>query len=357
LLKYFSEIIDFLFDKKLNKILETNLKENNDDNIILKFTKDPSSYLYDKIKTNINNKFMEIVEREDIYKLTLDFKNNIMNLSSNFEIQIKKVNNLLFQKEYQILLDNNDNEVNKVFKNICEINSKNITLIDKIMNRNKKGLEYTNKQITRRDIIHLRDFKLELEGYKNHGLEINDMQKIICWELNFDFEKINDKEYHLLFKDKIVELPKEELKGIIYIIFDENNQEFKDNFKLEIKELENQEEIGNEDDERIEKDKNLKKDEEKVKLKDKEKAEYGEKIKIDKKIEEIEKDKEREKMKNDGKNISREKIEYREKEKIRGDDKDKEEEKIKGEEKDKAREKMEMRKKIKLEKKLKELKM
>ena len=350
LIKYFSEIIDFLFDKKLNKILETNLKENNDDNIILKFTKDPSSYLYDKIKTNINNKFMEIVEREEIYKLTLDFKNNIMHLSSNFENQIKKVNNLLFQKEYQILLDNNDNEVNKIFQNICEINSKNITLIDKI--RNKKGLEYTNKQITGRDIIQLRDFKLKLEVYKNHGLEINDMQKIICWELNFDFEKINDKEYHLLFKDKIVELPKEELKGIIYIIFDENNQEFKDNFKLEIKELENQEEIGNEDDERIEKDKNLKKDEEKVKLKDKEKAEYGEKIEIDKKIEEVEKDEEKEKMENDGKNISREKIEYREKEKIRGDDKDKEEEKIKGEEKDKARKKMENEEKDKIGEKI-----
>ena len=50
---FFYEIIDSVFNGNFDKLLEDNINENKE-NMILKFTKNPSNYLYEKIKEDIN---------------------------------------------------------------------------------------------------------------------------------------------------------------------------------------------------------------------------------------------------------------------------------------------------------------
>lgn len=117
---------------------------------------------------------------------------------------ILKANDSLFQIEYQLILDNHGIEVEKVFETICYSNSKNIVIIDKIINKNVK--EITNKQIISKDITKLNNLKKDLESYKNHGLKIQHDEKIICWKLKFDFEKLKIKNITYYLKIQLVEL-------------------------------------------------------------------------------------------------------------------------------------------------------
>ena len=70
---YFNNLIDSVFDDNIYKILDENLVEN-EENIILKFTKNPSAYLYEKIKADINSKFFNNMNSENIYELDENFK-------------------------------------------------------------------------------------------------------------------------------------------------------------------------------------------------------------------------------------------------------------------------------------------
>ena len=159
LTQYFYEIIDCVFEQKLNTLLNDEIN-NNKDNLILNFTKDPSSYLYEKIKLKVNNKFLEIMENENIYNLTKDFNDTIKSLSDNFRKKIKETNETLFNEEYQKLLDEHSKEIDKKFSALCKCNSSNITYIDKIIKKKEFG-EFTNKQINDNDIIELNDLKTD----------------------------------------------------------------------------------------------------------------------------------------------------------------------------------------------------
>ena len=78
---------------------------------------------------------------------------------------------------------------------------------------------------------------------------------MVCFKLKYNFSKIKDKKYNLFYKDKIIEKPKEIHSGFIYIIYDEINEEFKNDFKLKIIEIEKVEkEIEEEEKKKIEKE-------------------------------------------------------------------------------------------------------
>ena len=86
--EYYYKIIDSVFNDSIDILLDENLIEDKK-NDILKFTKNPSFYLYEKIKTDINSKFIDIMNKENIYTLNKNFNDKIIELS---EILINEIN-------------------------------------------------------------------------------------------------------------------------------------------------------------------------------------------------------------------------------------------------------------------------
>ena len=164
------------------------------------------------------------MEKENIYNLTKDFNDTIKSLSDNFRKKIKETNETLFNEEYQKLLDEHSKEIDKKFSALCKCNSSNITYIDKIIKKKEFG-EFTNKQINDNDIKALNDLKEDLKKYIKFGSKKN----LTCFKIEYDFTKIKDKDYNLLYKEKIVAIKHDVFNRFIYIIEDENNDEFKKN--------------------------------------------------------------------------------------------------------------------------------
>ena len=81
---------------------------------------------------------------------------------------------------------------------------------------------------------------------------------MVFFKLKYDFSKIKDNQYKLFYKNKIVEIPDEIHSEFIYIIYNEINKEFKNDFKIiEIK------------NKKIEEEKNEKENKEKENIKEK----------------------------------------------------------------------------------------
>ena len=97
---YFSEIIDSVFNGNIDNLLDENINKDKE-NIILKFTKNPSSYLYEKIKTNVNDKFIDDMNKSNIYDFNENFNTKIGELSDDFISKIKQTNEKLFNIEYE----------------------------------------------------------------------------------------------------------------------------------------------------------------------------------------------------------------------------------------------------------------
>ena len=147
---YFYDIIDSVFNEKINELLEEDIN-NNKENNILKFTKSPSSYLYEKIKTKINDKFINVMNESKIYELTNNFNTQIVKLSDTFISKIVDTNEALFNSEYVKLINDRTKNVDNKFSNLCKFNSNMISSIDKIMSKSD-FLEQTNKQISEEQI-------------------------------------------------------------------------------------------------------------------------------------------------------------------------------------------------------------
>lgn len=237
---FFNEIIDSVFNGTFDKLLEDNINENKE-NMILKFTKNPSNYLYGKIKEDINKKFMEIMNKENIYELNNDFNDKIKELSQNFIDEIKKINEELFNAEFQKLKDANNKKVTTEFVNLRKVNSNNISSIEKILSK-KEFRIITNKQLSEDEVNNLSLIQTEISKYKKYGLKEIEKGKLIYYTLSYDFTKIKDIQYNLLYMNKVVETVLESHKGNIYIIHDKNDDdEFKNSF--EIKFIEDEEEV------------------------------------------------------------------------------------------------------------------
>jgi len=253
---YYNEIIDCVFNDNIDKLLDANLIDDEENNI-LKFTKDPSSYLYEKIKADINNKFIEVMNKENIYELHESFNNNIKDLSDNFITIIKDTNKELFNNELQKLKDSHAKIVSDEFSNLCKYNSNLISSIDKIKSKKEFG-EHTNKQISENENNNLNELKTEILKYKKYGLNEVEEDKLVYYSLEYDFTKIKDKKFDILYMDKYVDIDYDKFNGIIYIINDKNDAEFKNMFKIKIIDEAGEEEEEEDDEEK--KEKKLKRD-------------------------------------------------------------------------------------------------
>ena len=156
LIKYYTKIIDLSFDNKLNCLLEYDIYKN-DHEFVLKFTKDPSAYLYEKIKAEINGKFADIVNEENIYNLTLSFNDNIKKIINSFQNKVKEIDKILFQREFQTKLNDYNKTINTKFNEIDNYNKQYNSIIEKIIKQNSD--EFSYKQISNVDIENLDNIK------------------------------------------------------------------------------------------------------------------------------------------------------------------------------------------------------
>ena len=229
---YFSEIIDSVFNGNIDNLLDENINENKE-NIILKFTKNPSSYLYEKIKTNVNDKFIDAMNNSNIYYFNENFNINIGKLSDNFISIIKETNKNLFNIEFEKLKENHIKKVSDTFGDLCKWNSNMISSIEKINSKKDFGSS-TKKQISEKENENLNEIKNELFKFKKYGIKEIEEEQLIYYVLPYDFTRIKDKKYNLKYMDKYVETDLDTHIGNIYIINDKNDDEFKNQFKIEI---------------------------------------------------------------------------------------------------------------------------
>ena len=218
------------------------------------------------------------MNNENIYNLLEEFNNNIIILSENLESKIKEVNEILFNKEFKVLLDNHAKKVDNKFKLLLTCNSNNITIMDKIVSKGDFG-ELTNKQIFEDDIKKLNDIKNEIRSFIKYGLEEKKDENLIYFKLPYDFTEIKDKQYNLKYLKKKVETNHDFHKGYIYIINNENNDKFKNSFSIEIKENEVEyDDISENEKENLKEVDEKKEDKKETEDKNKNKKEDNEKI-------------------------------------------------------------------------------
>ena len=175
---------------------------------------------------------MEIMNKENIYELNNDFNDKIKELSQNFIDEIIKINEELFNAEFQKLIDANNKKVTTEFANLCKVNSNIISSIDKILSKKEFGI-ITNKQLSEDEVKNLCLIQTEISKYKKYGLKEKEEGKLIYYTLSYDFTKIKDIQYNLLYMNKVVETDFESHKGNIYIVDDINDDdEFKNSFEI-----------------------------------------------------------------------------------------------------------------------------
>ena len=163
------------------------------------------------------------------------------------------------------LKENHIKKVSVAFADLCKWNSNMITSIEKINSKKDFGT-WTKKQISEKENKNLNEIKNELFKFKKYGIKEKEEEQLIYYILPYDFTRIKDKKYNLIYMDKYVETNLDSNKGNIYIINDKNDDEFKNQFKIEIIE----ENVREEAEENEKKDKETKeKDLEKVKKEEK----------------------------------------------------------------------------------------
>ena len=230
--EYYYKIIDSVFNDSIDKLLDENLIEDKK-NDILKFTENPSFYLYEKIKADINSKFIDIMNKENIYTLNKNFNDKIFELSEILINEINEANKKLFENEFQKLKDELSKSVSNEFSNLCKCNSNLISSIDKILTKKEFG-DRTTKAISEDEHNNLSILQNQISKYKKFGLKEKEEGRLTYFSLEYDFTKIKDKKFDLLYIGKYIDIENDNQKGIIFIISDKNDEEFKNKFKIKL---------------------------------------------------------------------------------------------------------------------------
>ena len=186
---YFKEIIGTVFDFKFNELLNSEIMNNN--NRIIQFTKDPSKYIYEKIKSKIYDKFNNILNEEKIIEKIEEFIHKINDLHHKFEKETKDANKLLFRKEFDILKEKHIKELENIFSDLSKCISNNNNFIEQILI--KKYEDKSNKQISNEDIKILINNKEEIASYEKYGLKSYEKDNLICFKLPYNFNEIKEK--------------------------------------------------------------------------------------------------------------------------------------------------------------------
>lgn len=195
-------------------------------NIILQLTKNPSSYLYEKIKSDINDKFNEIMREKNVP--INNFIKNFQDISENLISNLFETNKILFNKEYQKLKDSYNEEFNKIFNPLKEL----ITIYSSIEEKDPRKFLMNNfSQISEKEFKTLEELKSNLSEFKKYGIQ-DKKEDMACYVLPYDFISIKDKKYNLYYKDLILKTDDITHKGNIYLIAEKSDKIYANNFKI-----------------------------------------------------------------------------------------------------------------------------
>ncbi len=225
---YISIIIDYVFDNNIDNLFDENYK--NSENIILKWTTDPSNYLYEKIKSFIKSKFFELMSTEKIIDIFDDIIKKIKVYKEEFINQIIKVNEKLKNNYSKVLEDNKSKKINDKCDDIFRINENYKSVIDKIRK------DSSNNQIFEEEMKNLNEMKNQLLKYNIYGVKEGEEEKLVLYKLNYDFTPLKNKQYSLNYMKQIIKTDKSLHKGNIYIINDRNEEDMKKLFNINMKE-------------------------------------------------------------------------------------------------------------------------
>ena len=186
---YFYEIMNSVFGNNINQLFDQNIKKE-DSNIILKFTENPSNFIYAKIKEYVNNKFIEIMNSEKICNSTEIFNNKLKELSDDFIVKIKNINKELFNNELQNLKEKCDKKKKTDFENIFEYCKLNDSMID-----NLNSTKLASQQINNYKFNELNEYNSFLSRFINHGIKEKgtEEEKLVFYKLLYDFSMLNEK--------------------------------------------------------------------------------------------------------------------------------------------------------------------
>ena len=226
---YISIIIDYVFDNNIDNLFDENLYKNSE-NIILKWTTDPSNYLYEKIKSFVKSKFFELMTTEKIIDIFDDIIKNINVYKEEFINQIIEVNEKLKNNYSNVLEDNKRKKINDKCDDIFSISESYKSAIDKMLLRK----DSSKKQIFEEEMNNLNEMKNQLLKYNTYGVKEGEEEKIVFYKLNYDFTPLKNKQYSLNYMDQIK--TDKSLKGKLYIINDRNEEDMKKLFSIKIKE-------------------------------------------------------------------------------------------------------------------------
>ena len=238
--KYFFEIIDSVFNENINQVLNEDINDDDKTNIILKFTKDPSNYLYEKIKEDYNNKFnsdMIINGKNNILELNDSFNKKFEEISNNFISKIEETNKKLFEEEYQKLKDATYEKNYNNLKELITKYSNEIFLIENKFSERKFGhfnnfgkpTELTIFQTSYEKLKFLKETNSKL---LNYGIKGKKEGKLKCYSLPYDFTTIKHKKYNLYYLNQLIKTDMITHKGTIYLFVNKGCEIYSNNFKI-----------------------------------------------------------------------------------------------------------------------------
>ena len=191
--KYIFEVIDSLFNDKINMTLNQDIYDDQNE-LVLKFTKNPCSYLKEKLKVYIDDQFKEnmIINGITIQEFNNNFILNLEEISSILITNIKRKNEELLK-----------NELQKVNENIIKKNEKILyALISKCLNIEKEE-NFIFLQITKEESDIFKNLINYSNNYKRYNRRLDKYKLVI---IHYEFNTKNFNNYSLFFKNKKIEL-------------------------------------------------------------------------------------------------------------------------------------------------------
>ena len=136
--KLYNNLIELVFNNNLVNLIENKPLSSND--LLIKFIRNPSNYIYSIIKETICDIFKKEFNKENKYLEEIDyFLNNGIIIYQEIDKDTKKLNKSYKKKEYDIQLElyrkQLDNQVDYLYKLINRYNE----ILEKINNRDKNN--------------------------------------------------------------------------------------------------------------------------------------------------------------------------------------------------------------------------
>ena len=227
--KLYNNLIELVFNNNLVNLIENKPLSSND--LLIKFIRNPSNYIYSIIKETICDIFKKEFNKENKYLEEIDyFLNNGIIIYQEIDKDTKKLNKSYKKKEYDIQLElyrkQLDNQVDYLYKLINRYNE----ILEKINNRDKNNDSF-KFQILDNEYKEINKIIEELNKFKLYDLQKNNDNILELYIIPFDFDKIKENKINILYNEQIVEI-KENDKNELYILPRSDINDITFNFNL-----------------------------------------------------------------------------------------------------------------------------